>query len=232
MFAPTDLPPPVPQPAPRTILFQRKRANRRILNEHMFLNVLREFGEVERPSEPSLIDKVPFEISKPAVPLLLASDKADGCSKQKQLRRCECYFTVARMLAGAGGGVQREHLLPGAAGGGVRHRRLRQRAHQQPGESRSPHPRLRATVLVLPAKLLGRLRLFKWQGACWLSPPDWCCLCRPTRRSCGRAQRRWSSSSGTGCGTAWTRASRWLLAVLWAPAHCRCPTCRKKTATI
>lgn len=41
-----DLPPPVPRPAPRTILFQRKRANRRILNEQMFLNVLREFGEV------------------------------------------------------------------------------------------------------------------------------------------------------------------------------------------
>ena len=41
-----DLPPPMPRPVPRTILFQRKRANRRILNEHMFLNVLREFGEV------------------------------------------------------------------------------------------------------------------------------------------------------------------------------------------
>lgn len=36
----------MPRPVPRTILFQRKRANRRILNEHMFLNVLREFGEV------------------------------------------------------------------------------------------------------------------------------------------------------------------------------------------
>ncbi len=41
-----DLAPPVPQPVPRTILFQQKRANRRILNEHMFLDVLREFGEV------------------------------------------------------------------------------------------------------------------------------------------------------------------------------------------
>ncbi len=36
----------MPRPASRTILFQRKRANRRILNEHMFLDVLREFGEV------------------------------------------------------------------------------------------------------------------------------------------------------------------------------------------
>ena len=43
---PTDLAPPVSQTPPRTILFQRKRANRRILNEPQFLDVLREFGEV------------------------------------------------------------------------------------------------------------------------------------------------------------------------------------------
>lgn len=54
LFVHADLPPPMPQPAPRTILFQRKRANRRILNEHMFLNVLREFGEVGFPFNMSL----------------------------------------------------------------------------------------------------------------------------------------------------------------------------------
>ena len=41
-----DLAPPVPAPVPRTILYQRKRANRRILNEEMFLEVLAEFGKV------------------------------------------------------------------------------------------------------------------------------------------------------------------------------------------
>lgn len=41
-----DLTPPVPAPVPRTILYQRKRANRRILNEEMFLKVLAEYGQV------------------------------------------------------------------------------------------------------------------------------------------------------------------------------------------
>ncbi len=41
-----DLAPPVPAPVPRTILYQRKRANRRILNEEMFLKVLAEYGQV------------------------------------------------------------------------------------------------------------------------------------------------------------------------------------------
>lgn len=42
-----DLPPPVAAPVPRKILYQRKRANRRILNEEKFLEVLRRFGEVK-----------------------------------------------------------------------------------------------------------------------------------------------------------------------------------------
>lgn len=50
VFSTADLAPPVPAPPPRTILFQRKRANRRILNEDMFLDVLREFGEVHTKS--------------------------------------------------------------------------------------------------------------------------------------------------------------------------------------
>jgi len=33
-------------PVPRRIMFQRKRANRRIMNEDVFVNMLREFGEV------------------------------------------------------------------------------------------------------------------------------------------------------------------------------------------
>ena len=45
-----ELPPPVPAPVPRRIMFQRKRANRRIMNEDMFVNMLREFGEVRRRS--------------------------------------------------------------------------------------------------------------------------------------------------------------------------------------
>ena len=47
-FADAELPPPVPAPVPRRILFQRKRANRRIMNEDMFVSMLREFGEVRR----------------------------------------------------------------------------------------------------------------------------------------------------------------------------------------
>lgn len=38
------------------------------------------------------------------------------------------------------------------------------------------------------------------------------------RHSCGRDQQQLSSSSATGCGTTWTRASRWL-PILWLPAH-------------
>ena len=44
--AAAELPPPMPAPVPRRILFQRKRANRRIMNEDMFVSMLREFGEV------------------------------------------------------------------------------------------------------------------------------------------------------------------------------------------
>ena len=36
----------MPSPVPRTIMFQRKRANRRIMNEDRFVDMLREFGEV------------------------------------------------------------------------------------------------------------------------------------------------------------------------------------------
>ncbi len=43
----------MPRVPPRTILYQRKRANRRILNEELFLGVLREFGEA-RGHEPPL----------------------------------------------------------------------------------------------------------------------------------------------------------------------------------
>ncbi len=41
-----QLPEPAPRPVPRIITFQRKRANRRIINEERFLDLLREFGEV------------------------------------------------------------------------------------------------------------------------------------------------------------------------------------------
>jgi protein O-GlcNAc transferase len=34
------------QPLPRTITFQRKRANRRVVNEEALLAMLAEFGEV------------------------------------------------------------------------------------------------------------------------------------------------------------------------------------------
>ena len=37
---------PVPGPVPRVITYQRKRANRRIVNEEGFVRMLREFGEV------------------------------------------------------------------------------------------------------------------------------------------------------------------------------------------
>lgn len=47
----TDLAPPVPAPIPRTILFQRKRANRRIMNEDRFVDMLRGFGEVREAPE-------------------------------------------------------------------------------------------------------------------------------------------------------------------------------------
>jgi hypothetical protein len=80
----------------------------------------------------------------------------------------------------------------------------------------------RQSASVLPVNLLGRLQLFWWREAGRLSPPNGCCLRaprRPMRRSCGRAQRRWSSSSATGCGTAWTRASRWLLLFLGRTHH-------------
>lgn len=40
------LPEPVPGPVPRVITYQRKRANRRIVNEEGFVRMLREFGEV------------------------------------------------------------------------------------------------------------------------------------------------------------------------------------------
>lgn len=42
-----DLAPPVAARVPRKILYQRKRANRRILNENKLLEVLRKFGEVQ-----------------------------------------------------------------------------------------------------------------------------------------------------------------------------------------
>lgn len=42
----TGLPEPVPGPVPRVITYQRKRANRRIVNEEGFIRMLREFGEV------------------------------------------------------------------------------------------------------------------------------------------------------------------------------------------
>ena len=41
------LPPPAPrQPVPRVITFQRKRANRRVINEEGLLELLSEFGQV------------------------------------------------------------------------------------------------------------------------------------------------------------------------------------------
>lgn len=55
-----DLAPPLPAPVPRTILYQRKRANRRILNENMFLDLLREFGKVCVPCH-----SIPFADFKP-----------------------------------------------------------------------------------------------------------------------------------------------------------------------
>jgi protein O-GlcNAc transferase len=36
-------------PLPRQITFQRKRANRRVMNEEQLLALLGEFGEVRRP---------------------------------------------------------------------------------------------------------------------------------------------------------------------------------------
>ena len=36
----------MPGPVPRVITYQRKRANRRIVNEEGFVRMLREFGEV------------------------------------------------------------------------------------------------------------------------------------------------------------------------------------------
>jgi len=42
------LPEPAPGPVPRIITYQRKRANRRIVNEAGFIRLLREFGEARR----------------------------------------------------------------------------------------------------------------------------------------------------------------------------------------
>ena len=43
----TGLSPPEKQmPMPRHITFQRKRANRRVVNEEQLIELLREFGEV------------------------------------------------------------------------------------------------------------------------------------------------------------------------------------------
>lgn len=42
-----DLPAPeTGKPVPRVITFQRKRANRRVINEDQLMRMLREFGEV------------------------------------------------------------------------------------------------------------------------------------------------------------------------------------------
>lgn len=79
LFVRADLPPPVPQPAPRTILFQRKRANRRILNEHMFLNVLQEFGQVGYPQ--NILRMAVFQGSQHAVPLVVVINKVSGCAE-------------------------------------------------------------------------------------------------------------------------------------------------------
>lgn len=46
----TGLPEPQPGPPPRVITYQRKRANRRIINEEAFIRLLREFGEVPTPA--------------------------------------------------------------------------------------------------------------------------------------------------------------------------------------
>ena len=49
MYAQFGLPPPTLRaPLPRVITFQRKRANRRVVNEPELLNMLAEFGEVRR----------------------------------------------------------------------------------------------------------------------------------------------------------------------------------------
>ncbi len=42
------LPEPAPGPVPRVITYQRKSANRRIVNEASFIRLLREFGEARR----------------------------------------------------------------------------------------------------------------------------------------------------------------------------------------
>ncbi len=46
----TGLPEPQPGLVPRVITYQRKRANRRIINEEAFIRLLREFGEVPTPA--------------------------------------------------------------------------------------------------------------------------------------------------------------------------------------
>ena len=48
LFSPVGLPAPKPRNViPKIITYQRKRANRRILNEPEFMNMLKEFGELQ-----------------------------------------------------------------------------------------------------------------------------------------------------------------------------------------
>ncbi|EIE21972.1 hypothetical protein COCSUDRAFT_66769 [Coccomyxa subellipsoidea C-169] len=46
IYALYGLPPPTERPVPRVITFQRKRANRRVVNEEQLISLLKEFGEV------------------------------------------------------------------------------------------------------------------------------------------------------------------------------------------
>ena len=75
-----DLAPPVPAPVPRTILFQRKRANRRIMNEERFIDMLREFGEVRPP--------LPRQKSEPLCPQ--APDAPFSLYPKPCSGRCAC----------------------------------------------------------------------------------------------------------------------------------------------
>jgi hypothetical protein len=44
------LPPPTKRSVPRLITFQRKRANRRVVNEEQLISLLKEYGQVRETS--------------------------------------------------------------------------------------------------------------------------------------------------------------------------------------
>ena len=80
----TGLPPPTKRPVPRVITFQRKRANRRVVNEEQLVALLQKFGQARSPS----VGDTALSVSLRGITSL----GSDNCERRRQTAVLLCMF--------------------------------------------------------------------------------------------------------------------------------------------